>query len=155
MQQIRDVMGAHKKELKLELAAMLDMRSLVAATYDMEGERLEILLVYNRLTSLMEFGNRLRRDDVDGLLPNLHAVLRAESTIAVGTIIDKVWAGMGVFEGRVERVAQAQSDVHTDGRSAKVYKVRYPADGEVEELEEEEIRPLLRRADTSTHALGK
>jgi hypothetical protein len=149
--QIMGVLGSHRHELRCELAAMLDMRVLVAATYDMEGGRLEILLVHDRIQTLMEIGDRLRRGDVDGLLPNLGAVMRADSQLAVGTVIDKVWPGMGVFEGRVEGVSQAQSDVHADGRVATVYKVRYPADGETEELEDEEIRPLVRVRELPEH----
>ena len=149
--QIKAVLSSHRHELRCELAAMLDMRCLVAATYDMEGDRLEILLVYDRLMTLMQMGDRLRRGDVDGLLPNLDAVMRADSQLSVGTVIDKVWPGMGVFEGRVERVSQAQSDVHADSRVVTVYKVRYPADGETEELEDEEIRPLVRVRDLPEH----
>ena len=71
----------------------------------------------------MDMGERLRRGDVDGLLPNLHAVLRGDSDLAVGVVIDKMWPGLGVYEGRVDRISRAQSDVHTDGRVATVYRV--------------------------------
>lgn len=151
VQQIVDVISSRRHALKLELAAMLDMKRLVAATYEMEGDRLEILLVHDRITTLMRVGESLRRGEVDGLLPNLHAVMRAESTLQVGTVIDKVWPGMGVFEGRVERVDKAQSDLHAENRVVTVYRVRYPADGEAEELEDEEIRPLVRVRELPEH----
>lgn len=149
--QLQTLLQTDRHTLRLQLAAMLDMRCLVSATYDLEGDRLEILLVHDRIMSLMDIGARLRRGDVDGLLPNLHAVLRADSTLQVGVMIDKVWPGMGVYEGRVDRVSRAQSDVHTDGRVATVYRVSYPADGTQEELEDEEIRPLVRVRELPEH----
>ena len=151
VQQLSQTLRNHRHELRVELAAMLDMRSLVAATYDMEGDRLEILLVYDRIMTLMQLGQRLRQGDVDGMLSNLHAVLRADSQLAVGTKIDKVWPGMGVYEGVIDRVSQAQSTVHGDGRAVTVYRVRYPADGTREELEDEEIRPLVRVRELPEH----
>lgn len=118
----------------------------------MEGDRLECLLVHDRIVSLMDFGSRLRRGDTDGLLPNLHAVMRSDVQIGVGTVIDKPWPGLGVFEGRVNRVSSAQSTVHADGRAATVYRVAYPSDGTSEELEDEEIRPLVRVHELQEHA---
>ena len=129
VQQMLQLLGTHRHELRCELAAMMDMKRLVAATYDLEGDQLEILLVYDRIQALRDVGRRLRQGDVDGLLPNLHAVLRADSSLGVGTVIDKLWPGQGVYEGRVDRVDRAQSDVHADGRMVTVYRVHYPADG--------------------------
>jgi hypothetical protein len=151
VQQMSQILGTHRHELRCELAAMMDMKRLVAATYDLEGDRLEILLVHDRIHALMDVGRRLRQGDVDGLLPNLHAVLRADSSLGVGTVIDKLWPGQGVFEGRVDQVNRAQSDVHADGRMVTVYRVHYPADDEREELEDEEIRSLVRVRELAEH----
>jgi hypothetical protein len=97
--QINAILQGNRQTLKLQLAAMLDMRCLVSTTYELEGDRLEILLVHDKISSLLDRGARLRRGDVYGLLPNMHAVLRADCTLQVGVVIDKVWPGMGTFEG--------------------------------------------------------
>ena len=149
--QINTILQSDRHTLKLQLAAMFDMRCLVSTTYELEGDRLEILLVHDKISSLLDRGARLRRGDVDGLLPNIHAVLRADTTLSVGVVIDKVWPGMGTFEGRIDRVSRAQSTIHADARVVTVYRVTYPADGTQEELEDEEIRPLVRVRELPEH----
>eukprot|EP00965_Chrysotila_dentata_P011718 384350-Pleurochrysis_carterae.AAC.1 len=68
---------------------MLDMRVLVKVTYELEGDRLEILLVYERIERLRQLGKSLARGE-DGVLPNLDAVLRAHAPIRVNDMIKKV-----------------------------------------------------------------
>jgi hypothetical protein len=53
----------------------------------------------------------------------------------------------GIYEGVVVGSSHTQTTIHHDGSERKVYKVRYPADNTEEELEEEEIRPLIMMAD--------
>jgi hypothetical protein len=45
--------------LQLELAAILDVRVLVRTTYALEGDRLEILLVYRRIEELRALGRAI------------------------------------------------------------------------------------------------
>ena len=59
--------------LRLEFAAMLDMRILVKTTYDLEGDRLEIMLTYDRIESLRAIGTSIGNKD-DGVLPNVERV---------------------------------------------------------------------------------
>jgi hypothetical protein len=61
-------------QLQIELAALLDARLLVATTYELEGDRLEILLAHSRIETLRSFGRTLGQPRV---LRNVEAVLRS------------------------------------------------------------------------------
>lgn len=62
--------------LKLQLAAMLDFRSVVrTTTYELEGDRLELLLVHERIECLRVLGRRIICGE-EGCTPILDAVLR-------------------------------------------------------------------------------
>lgn len=77
--------------LRLQLAGMLDIRMLVRTTYELEGERLEVLLVYNRIERLRHFGNMLRAPHHgDGVLPNVDMILRQRTNLRNGLKIKKV-----------------------------------------------------------------
>eukprot|EP00965_Chrysotila_dentata_P127799 4225808-Pleurochrysis_carterae.AAC.1 len=65
------------------------MRVLVKFTYELEGDRLEILLEYERIEQLRQLGQSLRAN-VFGVLPNLDAVLRASAKIERGQKFPKV-----------------------------------------------------------------
>ena len=80
---------ASYNKLRLQLAAMLDMKVLVKTTYELEGDRLELLLVYNRIEKLRELGRALR-NGADGVLPNVDATLRANATLQNGVMLEKV-----------------------------------------------------------------
>jgi hypothetical protein len=134
-------------ELKVSLAAILDMRRLVATTYELEGDRLEILLAYERIEALRNLGRRVARGDA-GSLSNVDALLRRGVQIVNGVKIEKNFPMQGgIYEGVVVGSSHTQTTIHHDGSERKVYKVRYPADNTEEELEEEEIRPLIMMAD--------
>ncbi|KAG8458651.1 hypothetical protein KFE25_008448 [Diacronema lutheri] len=134
-------------ELKVSLAAILDMRRLIATTYELEGDRLEILLAYERIEALRSLGRRVARGDA-GSLPNVDALLRRGVQIVDGIKIEKNFPMHGgMCEGVVVGSSYAQTTIHHDGSERKVYKVRYPADNTEEELDEEEIRPLIMIAD--------
>ena len=81
------------RALKFQLAAMLDMRDLVKITYELEGDRLEILLLYERVETLRAKFRRMRDGD-DGMFPNLDAALRNSMTLSNGTPMAKVRARM-------------------------------------------------------------
>ncbi|KAL3893346.1 MAG: hypothetical protein SGPRY_014297 [Prymnesium sp.] len=83
------LMATHRDSLELELAAMLDMRELVKTTYELEGDRLELLLVYDRIERLRKFGDFLRSNQSDGLLPNVDATLRARIKLVTGAKLSK------------------------------------------------------------------
>jgi len=127
-------------ELRLAFAAMLDMRPLVATTYELEGDRLEILVAYERIEVLRSLGRRLGEA---GTLPNVDAVLRSSMEVKVGVEIDKFWPGHGICRGKVISTSRALTSIHNDQSLRPVWKVRYEVDNSTEELEEEEIRQLL------------
>mmetsp|Transcript_18603 Transcript_18603/g.54510 ORF Transcript_18603/g.54510 Transcript_18603/m.54510 type:complete len:655 (+) Transcript_18603:97-2061(+) len=82
-----------ERRLCLEFAAMLDMEAFVSATYELEGDRLEILVAHSRITALREMGRRL---SMEGAMPNLEAALRRAAMLGPGVIIKK-----GPFIGKV------------------------------------------------------
>lgn len=133
----------HEKaaSLQLELAAILDIRPLVRATYELEGDRLELLLVHRRIEVLRVLGREIKANK-PGVLPNLDAVLRSQAKLEVGLQIEKVWPVYGVCTGKVVSSGMIESSLYP-GRERMAYKVRYDIDGEEEDLEEEELRPLI------------
>lgn len=76
-------------QLALELAAMNDLERIVRTTYELEGDRLELLLVYDRVEGLRSFGRSIAAGAA-GTLPNMDAVLRSKVNIQAGLIIEKV-----------------------------------------------------------------
>lgn len=129
-------------ELKLQLAAMLDIRRLVRTTYELEGERLELLLVYHRIEELRAFGRALIEDEGGTVLPNLDGALRAAAKLATGMRISKYFDGFGFCEGNIVSSSMVDSTLYP-GKERRAYKVKYVSDGAMEDLEEEELRPLL------------
>ncbi|KAL3899207.1 MAG: hypothetical protein SGPRY_012683 [Prymnesium sp.] len=74
------------KLLKLQLAAMMDMQSLISTTYELEGDHLELLLVYDCVERLHALGESLRAGAI-GSLPTVDVVLRADVELKNGTCI--------------------------------------------------------------------
>eukprot|EP00854_Cymbomonas_tetramitiformis_P032151 gene32151-40665_t len=85
--------------LQVSFAAGLDgVLNLLKTTYELEGDRLEILLVFRRVESLRAYGRRLQDDDENrGLLPNVDAVVRRGLEPLVGYKIVKEFAGHGTY----------------------------------------------------------
>lgn len=127
--------------LQLELAAILDVRVLVRTTYALEGDRLEILLVYRRIEELRALGRAIAANQ-DCVLPNVDAVLRATVKLEKGLEISKAFPGQGTFKAKVISSELCDSTLYP-GRERMAYRVRFPSDGQEEDLEEEEIRPLI------------
>lgn len=80
---------AKAKKLGLQLAAMLDMRCLVSTTYELEGDRLELLLLYERIERLRALGKAMLAGDA-GVLSNLDAALRSRVQLKSGVKVEKV-----------------------------------------------------------------
>lgn len=129
-------------KLKLELAAMLDVRQIVRTTYELEGERLEVMLVYRRVEELRAFGRALISNHGATVLPNLDGALRATAKLGVGSNISKYFEGYGYCDGKVTSVGMFDSTLYP-GKQRKAFTVKYASDGTTEDLEEEELRPLL------------
>lgn len=65
-----------KFQLSLELASIMDLKVLVKTTYELEGDRLELLLVYERIEQLRALGRTISAK-ATGALPNVDKVLKA------------------------------------------------------------------------------
>lgn len=111
-------------------------------TYELEGDRLEILLVYERIESLRAFGRQLSEHGGAGVLPNLDATIRKNARLIPGMEIEKDFPGFGRFRGTIQSSEMVDSTIYP-GKERLAYKVLYPSDGSREDLEDEEIRPLL------------
>ena len=119
-----------RAELELELAAVMSCERLCIATYRIEGDGLELLLVYRIIEELRAFGANLGKDGSD--LPSVSALLRKSHTIAVGTEIydwfpapDSKW-----YTGKVVRMPTA---------ALSTYKIKY-SDNTTVEYSEIEVR---------------
>lgn len=73
---------------------MLDLRPLVQTTTELEGDRLEMLVVYDRIEKLRALGRGIKKGD-DGVLNNLDALLRSLAHIGKETKVSKIWPGLG------------------------------------------------------------
>lgn len=139
---LRQIYTNSKKELQLQLAAILDLKPIVKETYDLEGDRLEILLVYPRVEALRKLGESIKRYE-DGVLPNVQALLRSQMELKPGVEIAKDFPPHGTFTASIIGTCQVHSTLYP-GKLAQAYTVRYPSDGKREDLEEDEIRPLIK-----------
>ena len=132
--------------LELSVAAYMDIELLISTTYEMEGERLEILLVYSRVERLRELGRRIKSRG-RGVLVNVEAVIRRMQNFpAIGMVFTKDFERHGVFEGRIISIDTDEDD------GSKVYRVVYNDDDE-EDIDEEGIKELLKSH--GEYAFGK
>ena len=109
--------------LRLEIAGMLDMRKLIATTYELEGNRLEVLLVFDRLQMLRTIGNGLRAKQ-GGLLPNVDAVLRALVELKQGVEFEKHFDGHGKVVGKLVKKEDVESTLYP-GTARPAWLCRY------------------------------
>lgn len=130
------------RQLQLQLGALLDIRLLVKTTMELEGDRLELLLVHDRVEKLRSLGRSIRNGD-DGALPNVDALLRSMAKIEKGTKILKPWPGLGTFAGVVNEGPFTVNSTLYPGKERPGFKVYYPSDKTSEDLEEDEIRSVL------------
>jgi hypothetical protein len=77
-----------------------------------------------------------------GTVPNLDGVVRSKIDIKIGTKMAKHFTGVGLCDGKVIAYAKVNSTIHTN-QEVDAYTVKYTVDGATEDLEDEEIRPLL------------
>ena len=123
--------------LRLQIAAMLDIRELVRITYELEGHRLEILLTYDRVETLRAKGRAITNKD-DGVLPNVDGVLRRLMELKRGTKFEKYFHGHGVCVGTLEKLEDVESTLYP-GHDRPAWLCKY-GDGTQEHFEEEELR---------------
>ena len=125
------------KELELELAAVLSCERLCRATYRMEGDRLEMLLVYRNIEELREFGRSLRISQNSSNLPSVAALLRKRAiNLSTKTrewfpVPHNKW-----YHGQVTRLPVTTGPV---ARRMSTYQVTYNEDGMAIEQDEQEL----------------
>lgn len=124
--------------LRLELAAMLDVRIIVKTTYEMEGDRLEILLIFERVEALRALGRAIKAED-DGCLPNVDATLRKVMKLQKDVVVEKYYQGHGVCKAKLVKTEKVMSTLYP-GKQVDAWKVKYVSDGNEEYFEEEELR---------------
>ena len=136
---MRKIYNENTMRLELEFAAMLDSRRIVSTCYELEGDRLEILIAYDRIEVLRAHGRALGDD---GTIPNVDAVIRKYMKIKKNTLIVKEWQGRGFLTAKVLKKVLLQSEL-SPGQNVDGWKVKYDIDGGEEDYEEPEIRRCL------------
>ena len=125
--------------LELSIAAHMDLEILLRTTDEMQGERLEILLLFSRFEAIRQLGRSLRDDETNrGVLRNVDALIRRNAkTPKEGLVFTKQFPGHGSFTGRIVSIEVVDDE--------KVFKVAYDDDDDddEEELGEGEIMGLL------------
>ena len=125
--------------LRRQFATMLDMRRLISTTYELEGDGLALMLAYDLIEALRQLGRSMAQP---GILVNLAAVIRSSTPLAIGTRMAKEWPGYGLCDGKIISMGSVQSTLYP-GQTRTAYTVKYSSDNTTEDLEEEELRPLL------------
>ena len=146
--------------LQLCLAALYDVSTpLISATYDLEGNRLEILLAYERIQQLRSLGDLLRKtknmvsewlegensaDDNSPSsaipaqqLPSVARLVKEHTNPGVGTPISKYFHGSGRYSGRVVKKHTTWNPITQENEES--YLVLY-SDGDEEDLNLEACR---------------
>ena len=150
-QKLLQIYNTNGETLRLQIAAMLDMRVLVQYTYQLEGDQLEILLVFDRLEALRALGRSVTAQ-ADGVLPNVDAVLRFLMPLKKGVKVEKYFQGHGIATGTLDKVETVHSTLHAD-TEVEAWTVKY-TDGHTEDFEVEELRSG-KDGPAPTHGDGK
>ena len=98
------ILASQRDELELELAAVMCCKRLRDATYRLEGDQLELLLTYQTIEALRNFGATLGKDASD--LPSVASLLRKRHKIANGTEVYEWYEAPHSkwFQGKVTRM---------------------------------------------------
>lgn len=134
---LRKIYTEQGDELRLQIAAMLDVRALVRTTYALEGDRLEIMLAFERIEALRSLGRAISAG-ADGVLPNVDGVLRRLMELKKGVTIEKYFEGHGIVTGKLLKKGKVNSTLYP-GTVRDAWTVHYP-DGFEEDFEEEELQ---------------
>eukprot|EP00966_Prymnesium_polylepis_P330431 7386086-Prymnesium_polylepis.1 len=125
-----DIIKNRRSEFELELAAVMSCERLCTATYRLEGDGLELLLVHPTIEALRGFGATLGNDASD--LPSVAALLRRDHKIKQGTEIYEWFEAPHSkwFKGKVTRMPSG---------ARRTYQITYD-DKTTIEYEEREVR---------------
>jgi len=121
--------------LELNVAAYMDLADIVKTTYEMEGERLEILVIFSRIENIRRALGRSLAGAHSGILVHTEAALRRPlDNREIGLRFSKDFGSHGWFGGTVTDIEEHEGSM--------VFKVVYD-DADEEELDLEELRELL------------
>ena len=134
---LRKIYNEKPAALRLELAAMLDMEILVKTTYELEGDRLEVLLVFHRVEILRALGRALHAKEE--VLPNVDAALRRLMPLKPGVKTQKFFHGHGICDAKLQKIEKVGSTLYP-GKEVDAWVVKYDSDGLIEHIEVEELR---------------
>ena len=112
---------------------VMDMRPLVKFTYEMEGDRLEGLLLVEKMEELRSMGRQIK--SCAPVLSNLAAVVRRDIELKPGVVISEYFGAPynQYFKGKITKVGTGDPILHT---------VKYE-DGTTIEAEDHELRQWL------------
>ena len=83
--------------LELSIVAHMAIELPISTTYEMEGDRFEVLLVYSRIKALRGLGSRIK-SRARGVLVNVeNAIARTQTTPKVGMVFTKYFDGHGDY----------------------------------------------------------
>ena len=94
---------------------------VVKTTYSLEGDRLEILLTYDKAEALRALGRSINAHE-DSVLPNVDATLRRLMELKKDVAIEKYFAGHGVCSGKLVKVEKVDSALYP-GTQVDAWKV--------------------------------
>ena len=127
--------------LELQIAAVMDLKKIVSTTYELEGERLEILLAFRRLESLRALGRSIKDPmQARSVLRNASALVnRYAGSIRIGGAFKKQFHGHpGWFKGTIISLEDNEEDP-----GARTAHVVYE-DNDEEDMDVDELLALLR-----------
>ena len=124
--------------LELQIAAHLDLQAITRTTYELEGDRLEILIAFRRMEALRALGRSIENPlQVRKVLRNASALIaRNASVIRVGAVFKKQFPRhSGWFKGTIV-------SLEDDGSGAMMAHVVYD-DNDEEDMDEDCLLALL------------
>ena len=142
-----------RDQLELELAVVMDASIFCEKTYRLEGDRLEILFVYEDIEAIRVMGRMLAAGDDATTMPNVAALLRRRTKVQLNTPVYE-WFGpphSAYFKGKVSKLPTAAAP--------EAYTVRYTDGGtlrvDVNELTSSiDVRELPEWQKSREHLLG-
>ena len=132
--QLKHVYTTKTVALQLELAAAMDVEILCTTTYKMEGDGLEILLVYDALEAIRNKGRTLG-DDASSM-PILAGLMRAKKKLILGTPVRDYFEAPwnAYFTGTITKLPAT---------NAGVWEVTFSDGNKLDYDTEHEIRQVL------------
>ena len=118
-----------RKLLQLQMAALKDNDIVIKTCYDLEGDRLEILLAHEKIEALRTKGRLL---STHGSMETVDALIRAKAKIVTKMKLKKHWdqtdnGEAGDYTAEIISITKIRSVLHP-GKEVNGYKIKYDAD---------------------------